>query len=255
MLDYSRVTATLSIVNKSVSQATPGTHDPVPAAGDRPRDGRHRRWAAHRTARRDEIIAAAIVAIRRHGADAGMDQIAAVARTSKPVIYRYFTDKRDLHQAVSRRVIGEVLTTLERVIATKPEPRQLILAGVDAYLALLDASPELYRFVVHHPSIREAARDADFSTVVADLLAEPLGEHLDELGIDGAMAHPWAESIVGFINSASLWWLDHRDAMTRDQLAGYLGSLLWAGAAGVYHYAGRPVDALPVPGVFERRPG
>ena len=244
-------------MNKSVSQATPGTPEPLPTADERPRDGRHRRWNAHRAARRDEIITATIVAIRRHGAGAGMDQIAAVARTSKPVIYRYFADKRDLHQAVSRRVVGEVITTLERVIETRPEPRQLILAGVDAYLALLDASPELYRFVVQHPSIRsgEPSGVADFSTVVADLLAEPLAAHLDELGIDGALAHPWAESIVGFINAASLWWLDHRDAMTRDQLAGYLGSLLWAGAAGVYHYAGKPVDALPVPGVFHRRPG
>jgi AcrR family transcriptional regulator len=240
-----------------VSQATPGTHEPPRSAEERPRDGRHRRWNAHRATRRDEIITAAIVAIRRHGAGAGMDRIAAVAGTSKPVIYRYFADKNDLHRAVSQRVIGEVLTTLEQVIATRPEPRELILAGVDAYLALLEASPELYRFVVQHPSIRAAdsTRLADFSTVVAELLAEPLAAHLDAVGIDGNLAHPWAESIVGFISAASLWWLDHRDAMTRDQLAGYLGSLLWAGAAGVYHYVGRPVDAMPVPGVFHHRPG
>ena len=30
----------------------------------------------------------------------GMDQIAADARTSKPVIYRYFADKTDLYRAV-----------------------------------------------------------------------------------------------------------------------------------------------------------
>ncbi|HJQ43050.1 MAG TPA: TetR/AcrR family transcriptional regulator [Jatrophihabitantaceae bacterium] len=219
-------------------------------------DGRSARWAEHRATRRDELISAAIVAVRRYGAGAGMDQIAAVAKTSKPVIYRYFDDKDDLYRAITRRVVGTVLDTLVAVLATNPPPRELMHAGIDAYLGLLEDNPELYRFVAQHPLVDDSGDTpgTDFSAVVAGLLATSLERHLGELGLHPAYAHPWSESIVGFINAASLWWLDHRDAMTREQLADYLGSLLWGGAAGVYQHVGRTADAAPATEVFPRRP-
>lgn len=221
-------------------------------------DGRSSRWAAHRTARREELIAAAVAAVKKHGANVGMDQIAAAARTSKPVIYRYFADKNDLYRAVSQRVVGDVLTTLVRVMATNPPPREMIHAGIDAYLGLLEDNPELYRFVAQHPLVGDAPAGTgavvDFSTVVAELLTTQLSAQLRDNGLDPAFAHPWGEAIVGFISAASIWWIDHRDAMTRRQLADYLSALLWGGAAGVYQYLGHPVDAKPAPGVFPPLP-
>src|SRR5581483_1139564 len=111
---YSKVSATLSSVKKSVSPVT-SDKDESPTTRPGP-DGRRSRWAAHRAARREELIDAAVVAIRRHGAGVGMDQIAAQARTSKPVIYRYFADKDDLYRAVSNRVVVTVLARLARAI-------------------------------------------------------------------------------------------------------------------------------------------
>lgn len=239
-------------MNKRVSPTTPApgdAHTPKRAdrahAGDAgPGDGRRRRWAAHRVTRREDFITAAIIAIGRHGATVGMDQIASVAKTSKPVIYRYFADKDDLYQAVSQRVVGQVLAALLAVTEGDPAPRELIYASVDAYLQLLEAHPELYRFVAQHPLIAAPDRPVvtDFSTVVAAMLGRHLEQHLDALDLNPALAHPWAESIVGFITAASLWWLEHRDAMTRAELANYLGGLLWGGAAGVVGQFGSSTD-------------
>lgn len=227
----------------------------TPGATPRP-DGRHSRWDAHRAARRDDLIGATIAAISAHGATVGMDQIAALARTSKPVVYRYFADKTDLYRAVSTRLVQRVLTSLTAVAATDPPPRKLIHAGIDAFLELVEQSPELFRFVTRHPQIDTAdGQVADFSAVVADLLNEQLGRHLAQGRLDPAFAHPWGEGIVGFITSAGLWWLDHRDAMTRPQLTAYLGALLWGGAAGVYQYVGEPADARPAAGIFPHLPG
>jgi AcrR family transcriptional regulator len=220
-------------------------------------DGRRSRWAAHRAARREELVDAAVTAVTRHGASVGMDQIAAVANTSKPVIYRYFSDKNDLYRAVSQRVVGDILTTLVQVMETNPPPRELIHASIDAYLGLLEDNPELYRFVVRHPLIAQAAGAVDvvdFSTVVAELLTQQLGTQLRAAGLDPAFAHPWGEAIVGFISAASRWWIDHRDAMTREQLADYLSLLLWGGAAGVYQPVGLDIDDKPAPGIFTRLP-
>jgi AcrR family transcriptional regulator len=241
----------------SVSGVVSGVHDAFGAIADNNRrkpsgtDGRSSRWAAHRAARREELIDAAVVAICRHGASVGMDQIAAVAATSKPVIYRYFADKNDLYLAVSHRFVVTVLATLLDATATNPQPRELIHAGVDAFLGLLEENPELYRFVAQHPLVADSGGlTADFSSVVAELVSQQLASHLDALGLDPALAHPWGEGMGGFINAASLWWLDHREAMTRVQLAEYLSSLLWGGAAGVYQYVGKKVDARPAAEVF-----
>lgn len=226
----------------------------VVAATTDPVDGRRTRWSAHRATRREELIDAAVRSIKRHGADAGMDQIAADAGTSKPVIYRYFADKTDLHRAVTQRVVGTIIAALRSVTGRAPSARDLIHESVAAYLALLEQSPELYRFVVLHPHLEpvDGAPPATFSEVIAQLLGEQLGESLRAGGLDPADAHPWGEAIVGFINAASLWWLDHPGAMSRDQLADYLSALLWGGAAGVQIYTGRPADPTPAPGVFLR---
>ena len=53
-------------------------------------DGRDARWVEHRRVRRRELVESTLRAIRRHGATVGMDEIAAEAGTSKPVIYRHF---------------------------------------------------------------------------------------------------------------------------------------------------------------------
>ena len=188
----------MSSVKPPVSRITPAdpesdTDLDADRTAGRP-DGRSARWASHRKARRDELIEAAIVAISRHGAAVGMDQIAAVAGTSKPVIYRYFADKQDLYRAVTKRVVGEVLATLTRVTTAGPPPRELMHAGVDACFALLDRHPELFRFVVLHPLIPDEDHGAptDFATVVANLLSTRLS-----LQLEGGRPRPGRRATVG----------------------------------------------------------
>jgi AcrR family transcriptional regulator len=247
------VSATLCLVKKPVSRVTGaiealartarGTEAP-------PRiDGRSARWTAHRIARREELIDAAVAAVNEFGSSVGMDQIAAAARTSKPVIYRYFTDKNDLYRAVGERVITEIVTTL-RAVEHDSEPQALLRASIDAYLQLLEDNPQLFRFITQH----QMPVDAEFSRPVAAVLTHALGEQLRAIGIDPAGARPWGEAVVGFIRAASLWWLDNPETMTRAELREYLAALLWGGGAGVFQLAGREVDPRPQAGVFAKLP-
>jgi AcrR family transcriptional regulator len=209
-------------------------------------DGRASRWIEHRVTRRAELIDAAIAAVNRHGSDVGMDQIAAAAHTSKPVIYRYFADKEDLYRAVAERVIAQVVAVLSRV-PHDSDPQTLMRASIDAYLQLLEDNPQLFRFVTQHGR-------GEYSAAVVDVLTAALGEQLRTIGLDPAGAQPWGAAVVGFIRSASLWWLDNPEAMTREQLREYLAALLWGGGAGLFQLAGRNVDGRPRPGVFRALP-
>ena len=185
-------------------------------------------------ARRAELIDAALAAIARFGPDVSLDEIAALAGTRKPVLYRYFADKNDLWRAVSSRVVGHVVDALRTVAATDPPPETLIHASVEAYLGLLEARPQLYRFVMAHPLIDTDDGPAPFRTVLADVIGEQTAHSLAEAGLDPSLARPWADGVVGFIDAASAWWLDAPSRVDRTRLTQYLAGLLWGGAAGVY---------------------
>lgn len=213
-------------------------------------DGRRLRWQAHRDARRDELIGAAIAAVRQHGAGVGMEQIAAQAGTSKAVVYRYFSDKADLYVAVGSRIAGMLTDTITRAMEDQAEPRAVLQAGVDAYLTLIEAEPELYRFVVRRPLLDRVAgavalgQDpvADYMNLLGARISRILGDVLREVGLDSGAAEPWGYGMVGMVHSAGDWWLE-RQSMTRSALAEYLTSLIWGGLAGAYAAAGVPAPA------------
>jgi AcrR family transcriptional regulator len=224
-------------------------------------DGRRLRWQAHRDVRRDELIAAAIAAVRRHGANVGMEQIAAQAGTSKAVVYRYFTDKADLYLAVGGRIAGILTDTITRAMEDQGEPRAVLQAGVEAYLTLIEAEPELYRFVVRRPLLDRPVtlgQDpvADYMNVLGARISRVLGDVLRDVGLDSGAAEPWGYGMVGMVHSAGDWWLE-RQSMSRSALAEYLTSLIWGGLAGAYAAAGVPAPfatAAPDAELLRTRP-
>src|SRR5947208_14982829 len=123
------------------------------------RDRRDSRWDAHRAQRRAELVDATLAAVGKHGAGVGMEEIAAEAGTSKTVVYRHFADRAELHVAVCNRVAAQLLPKLRSAIESTAQPRQMVAAAIETYLAFLEADPELYRFVVHPPGMDRAGPD------------------------------------------------------------------------------------------------
>ena len=67
-------------------------------------DARSERWREHRKKVRSEIVDAAFRAIDRLGPNVSVREIAEEAGTAKPKIYRHFTDKSDMFQAIGERM-------------------------------------------------------------------------------------------------------------------------------------------------------
>src|SRR6476660_5825115 len=139
------------LLSRSVKTTTEGS-SPSP-------DGRNTRWNQHRAIRRRELVDATLRAIRQHGAGVGMDDIAAVAGTSKTVIYRHFADRQGLYAAVCESVDALILRDLGQAMGADSghgvdlasaarHPKELIEGAIDAYLKLVEKDPEVYRFVV-----------------------------------------------------------------------------------------------------------
>jgi len=207
-------------------------------------DARRERWRGHRESRRAELVRAAVRAIERHGPDVGMDEIAAEAGVSKPVLYRHFADKAELYLAVAECATQIILENLIPHINLDGTPNQRIRAMVDSYLAEIERYPRLYQFLV---SRSFADRPLEFDplmtneTLIATRLARLLGDHMRAYGLDSGSAEPWAFALVGAVHTAGAWWMQ-RQTMSRAALTEYLSRIIWYSVDGVLRAGGVVID-------------
>lgn len=175
-----------------------------------------------------------------------MDGIAAAAATSKTVFYRHFTDRAGLYAAVTERVAENILRDIDEAeaLAEVPSPaetglgpgRAAVGAAIDAYLALVEDEPEIYRFVVTAPLLDRAGA-GDPSRTVSTRVAEHLSEQLELLTQNSRRAHVWAHGVVGMVRAAADDWLETTSrtgasTMPREELTRLLTDLAWSGLSG-----------------------
>jgi AcrR family transcriptional regulator len=178
--------------------------------------------------RRRQLLAAADRVIRRGGIDASMDEIAAEAGVTKPILYRHFGHKDGLYGALVRRYMRAIYRAPESALV-ETNPRRRIEAAVDAFLQSVEREPEIFRFIRAVTTRPDAAGVA--GEVVrrhADEIARTTREDLLRLGLDADAAEPWAHGIVGMMQSVAAWWLEHPD-VPRERLADQVTTLLWEG--------------------------
>lgn len=191
-------------------------------------DGRVTRWAGHRQARHDDLVAQARRTVHRLGPDASMEDIAADAGTSKSLVYRYFADKTALQVEVARLVVDEIGDALAAALAGQPTPREGLRAMVDVYLRMVEHSPHVYAFVTRDGVVEH------FLGSVTELVAAPFARELAGRAGAAEAAAVWAAGAVGFVRGAGEWWLNHpQERPGRDALAAQVTSWLWAGPVGL----------------------
>ncbi|WP_448623585.1 TetR/AcrR family transcriptional regulator [Geodermatophilus sp. URMC 64] len=199
-------------------------------------DGRRARWTEHRRARREELVGAAVEAVRRAGPDFAVDDVAREARVSKTVIYRYFSDKDELIDAVLERISTAVLLPrlLGELGVDRSDDRDRLRAVIAAFVALIEDEPALYRFAYAHAG-RTGRRDLVAATEreIAEALGVLMSQRLTEAGRAPAPAMTWAYGVVGMVQLTAHWWSGTRPVPATDlvdQLTdlahGGLGALL-----------------------------
>jgi AcrR family transcriptional regulator len=199
-------------------------------------DGRRSRWIEHRRARREELVDAAVAAVRVAGPDFSVDDVGRSAGVSKTVIYRYFSDKDELIDAVLQRISQAVLLPrlLGELAVDRTDDREQLRAVIAAFVALIEDEPALYRFAYAQTG-RAGRADLVAATehAVATALGGQIAERLSRAGRPAGGAMTWAYGIVGMVQLAAHWWSVARTVPASelvDQLTaladGGLGTLL-----------------------------
>ena len=183
-----------------------------------------------RAERRQQLLKAAVSAIREIGPGVTMEQLANAGGVTKPILYRHFGDRDGLIGAIAERFSADLLSSVTAPLSSDADARALLRATVDAYVSFIERETNLYRFMVQHPPERSDGVPAMGGLVdlIARQVAQVAGERLRAAGRDSGAAVPWAYGLVGLVHQAGDWWVDDR-TMSRDTLVGYLVSLLWDG--------------------------
>jgi AcrR family transcriptional regulator len=207
-------------------------------------DARRDRWRKHRVARRAEFVEAALVALDERGPDLGMDDVAAAAGVTKPVLYRHFDDKADLFLALGQRGTELLLQRLIPAINAELAPVPRIRMALDAFFTVIEEHPNLYRLLVRG-SFPEKPVDADVvaedKEIIATALTALLGDYMRMFNMDSGAAEPWSYGIVGMVQNTGEWWLERR-SMSRDSVVEYLTQIIWAAIDGLGRQNGITID-------------
>lgn len=223
-------------------------------------DARRDRWSAHRQARRREFIEAALRALERGGPDLLIDEVAAEAGVTKPVLYRYFADKAALVQALGERGTELLFERLLPAISSNGPALARIHEAVGAYFAVIDENPNLYWLLARRARTEPGGPDPvqEDKEFIAATLTAVIGDYLRVFGLDSGAAEPWAYGVTGLVQSTGEWWLQRR-SMSRAHVVEYVSQLIWSALSGVLRDAGIEIDpARPLPAARPRltvRPG
>ena len=186
-----------------------------------------------RAARRQELLDAAHRVIRRDGPHASMDDVAAEAGITKPILYRHFGDKGGLYRALAERYVWAMLSDRRAIVKQESDGRTRVAATIDAYLSIVDSDPQIYRFLAHHalherPEAQAAI--ADYIRTLAGDIAAEIRSGREAAGADPRGAETWAYGIIGMVQLATDWWLQERP-MPRAEFVDHLVALIWDGVA------------------------
>jgi AcrR family transcriptional regulator len=211
--------------------------------GEATGDARRDRWRKHRIARRKEFVEAALRALDKHGPDLGMEDVAAEAGVTKPVLYRHFDDKADLYVALGQRGTEILFERLIPAINAELAPVPRIRMALDAFFTVIEEHPNLYRLLAHGRPEKPVSSDvvAEDKELIATALTALLGDYMRMFNMDSGAAEPWAHGIVGMVQNTGEWWLDRR-SMSRDAVVEYLTQIIWAAIDGLTRQNGVVID-------------
>lgn len=160
-----------------------------------------------------------------------MDDIAAEADVTKPVLYSHFGDKAGLATALSQRFASDLVPGVLGAFSKEIPATEMVHEAIDTFISWVEREPELYRFLVRGVAGGASSFvDQDLVAAFGTQLAQILRTGLRNADVDSGPAEVWSFSILAAVFAGAEWWLE-RKTMSRTDLVDYLSTLVWTGAS------------------------
>jgi AcrR family transcriptional regulator len=183
--------------------------------------------------RREQLIATARGLFAQRGFDGtSIEEIAARAEVSKPVVYEHFGGKEGLYAVVVDREVRRLLDLVQAAL-TAGQPRELLEQAAFALLDYIEQSSDGFRILVRDSPLGSAS--GSFVTIISDVASRVeyiLAAEFSSRGYDPGAAPMYAQMLVGMVGTTGQWWLDARQP-SKEEVAAHLVNLAWHGLAGL----------------------
>lgn len=184
--------------------------------------------------RRAQLIEVARGMFALRGLDgATIEDIAAAAGVSKPVVYEHFGSKEALYTEVVDAEFNRLLAVITDALGADAGPRILIERAAYALLDYIEAHTDGFRILVRDapPSQPEGTFATLLSQVTVDV-EHILAKEFSNRGLSAEVGGMYAQMLVGMVAMTGQWWLDARTP-DKATVAAHLVNLSWNGLTGL----------------------
>ncbi len=158
-----------------------------------------------------------------------VEEIAARAEVSKPVVYEHFGGKEGIYAVVVDREIQALTQALISALEAGGHPKMLVERTALALLDYIESSTDGFRILVRDSPVAQST--GTFSSLIGDVATQVehlLADQFTRRGLDPETAPIYAQMLVGMVALTGQYWLDERKP-DKAEVAAHLVNLAWNG--------------------------
>lgn len=195
--------------------------------------------------RREQLIAVGRELFATRGYEAvTVEEIAAAAKVSKPVVYEHFGGqggrepgvKEAIYAVIVDREMTRLMGMIEAALSQQDaDPQVLLERAAIALLSYIEDSTEGFQILVRDSPV--GLTSGSFSNLITDVAVRVqhlLAKQFKAAGFDAKTSPMYSEMLVGMVAMTGQWWLDVRKPK-KEEVAAHLVNLAWNGLSNLQH--------------------
>jgi AcrR family transcriptional regulator len=177
--------------------------------------------------RREQLLVVGRSLFAERGFDGtSVEEIAARADVSKPVVYEHFGGKEGLYAVIVDREVQALLGRLTGALSQRAHPKQHVQRAALALLTYIEDSPDGFRILVRDSPVAQAT--GTFSSLIGDVATQVEGLLAAQFAERGLVAPIYSQMLVGMVALTGQHWAEVREP-SKQVVAAHLVNLAWNG--------------------------
>lgn len=184
--------------------------------------------------RREQLIQISRELFAEKGFDGtSVEEIAARANVSKPVVYEHFGGKEGIYAVVVDREIQNLTGSLTFALNQGGHPKMIVERMAFALLDYIESNEDGFRVLVRDSPMTQ--NTGSFSSLIGDVATKVehlLADQFKKRGLNPKTAPIYAQMLVGMVALTGQHWVDERQPK-KAEVAAHLVNLAWNGLSGL----------------------
>jgi AcrR family transcriptional regulator len=180
-------------------------------------------------ARRAQLIYVGREVFAERGYSAtSVEEIAARAKVSKPILYGHFGGKEGLYAVIVDREVEYILTRITEAVSSGT-PRARLQRAALVYLKYVEERPQGFAVLQRDAPQQHTDKMPALMYDLADRISDVFTEQLRAAGYETASAPVYAHALIGMVAFVGQWWTESDDPPPVESVAGHLVAMAWMG--------------------------